>query len=55
MLNPIYLGDSVYAFFDGDGIELRLNRHDAPFAVYPEAEVLSALNTSWAVCLENRR
>jgi hypothetical protein len=24
MLTPIYLGDSVFAFFDGNGIELRL-------------------------------
>ena len=25
MENPIYLGDAVYAHFDGNGIELKLN------------------------------
>ena len=50
MLNPIYLGDSLYAFFDGEGIELRLGRHDAPYAVYLEPETLETLITFWSVC-----
>jgi hypothetical protein len=52
--NPIYLGDSVYAFFDGNGIELRLERDDAPYAVYLEAEVLARLNTFWSECLQDQ-
>jgi hypothetical protein len=43
MENPIYLGDAVYAYFDGNGIELRLNSHDTPCVVYLEPEVMSAL------------
>jgi hypothetical protein len=47
MENPVYLGDAVYAQYDGNGVELRLNRHDAPVAVYLEPEVLSALIAFW--------
>jgi hypothetical protein len=43
MENPIYLGDAVYGYFDGNGIELRLNSHDAPCVVYLEPEVITAL------------
>jgi hypothetical protein len=28
MENPTYLGDGLYAYFDGNGVELRLTRHD---------------------------
>jgi hypothetical protein len=52
MLNPIYLGDAVYAYFDGNGIELRLNAHNAACAVYLEPEVLATLITFWSVCKE---
>jgi len=46
--NPIYLGDAVYAFFDGNGIELRLNHHGSPCLIYLEPEVVEALNRFWA-------
>ena len=42
--NPTYLGDVVYAYFDGFGIELRFNQHDAPCSVYLEPSVIQALN-----------
>jgi hypothetical protein len=45
--NPIYLGDAVYAFFDGNGIELRLNDHRNQCAVYLEPEVMAALMAFW--------
>lgn len=41
--NIAYIGDSVYAYFDGNGIELRLNHHLADRAIYLESEVLRAL------------
>lgn len=44
MENPTYLGDAVYGFFDGNGIELRLNDHRNERAVYLEPEVIAALN-----------
>jgi hypothetical protein len=34
MENPIYLGDAVYTFFDGNGIELKLNHHASACLVY---------------------
>jgi hypothetical protein len=43
MENPIYLGDGLYAYFDGYGIELRLGSHDAECAVYLEPTVFDAL------------
>ena len=43
MENPTYLGDAVYAYFDGNGIELRLNAHDQPCTVYLEPETLQNL------------
>ena len=40
-----YLGDGVYALFDGYGIWLHANSHDQPTdRVYLEPEILSALN-----------
>jgi hypothetical protein len=48
MENPIYLGDGLYGYFDGNGIELRLNSHAAPCAVYLEPEVLRALAAFWS-------
>ena len=44
MENPTYLGDAVYAFFDGHGIELRLNDHRSKCAVFLEPEVFRALS-----------
>jgi hypothetical protein len=41
--NPIYLGDAVYAYFDGYGLELRLNRHDSECVIYLEPEVMANL------------
>jgi len=47
MDNLVYLGDSVYAWYDGNGVELRLGSDDAPMVVYLEPEVLGAL-IDWA-------
>lgn len=43
MNNPTYLGDAVYAAFDGFGIELRLNDHRGPCVVYLEPSTYNAL------------
>jgi|SRR5208283_554568 len=43
VMNPIYLGDGVYAYFNGSGIELRLGSHENECAVYLEPEVLDKL------------
>lgn len=48
MENLTYLGDAVYAFYDGYGIELRLNNHQAVCEVYLEPSVYVAL-TEFAV------
>jgi len=41
-----YVGDGVYALWDGVGIELRANSHDCPTdTIYLEPEVIIALNT----------
>lgn len=40
---PVYLGDAVYAHFDGFGIELRLNAHNSLCAVYLEPAVFVEL------------
>jgi hypothetical protein len=45
MDNPVYIGDGVYAYFDGNGIELRLGAHDNECVVYLEPEVMDALVT----------
>lgn len=44
MENPTCLGDAVYAFYDGQGIELRLNDHRSERSVYLEPEVFAALS-----------
>ena len=46
MANPTeYLGDGVYAIFDGYGVWLHANHHEFPTdKVYLEPEVLEALN-----------
>lgn len=42
---PDYLGDGVYADFDGYGITLKANDHENPTdTIYLEPEVLAALN-----------
>lgn len=42
--NPRYLGDGVYAYFDGQGVELRTNSFDNPEnTIYLEPEVFQAL------------
>jgi hypothetical protein len=46
--NPIYLGDAVYASYDGNGIELKLNHHASPCLIYLEPEVIEALKSFWA-------
>jgi hypothetical protein len=47
MNDTVYLGDAVYAHYDGYGIELRLNSHENSFAVYLEPEVMQALIEFW--------
>lgn len=38
-----HLGDGVYAFWDGFGVEIRVNDHRSPVAVYFEPDVVAAL------------
>lgn len=45
--NPTYLGDAVYAYFDGYGIELRLNDHTQPCAVYLDGPQVMKTLTKW--------
>ena len=46
-----YLGDGVYAIFDGYGIWLHANDHECPTdKVYLEPSVLEALNHFSAKC-----
>lgn len=40
---PIYLGDGVYASFDGYRIWLHLNAHDSPPLIAIEPQVYDAL------------
>lgn len=47
MENPIYIGDAVYAYFDGYGIELRLNAHTEPCAVYIDGPQVMKILTEW--------
>ena len=39
-----YLGDGVYAYFNGFSIELRTGAHDSPTVVTLESDVLASLN-----------
>jgi hypothetical protein len=50
MNDTIYLGDAVYAHWDGYGIELKLNDHRNECAVYLEPEVLQALTEFYNRC-----
>lgn len=45
--NTIYVGDAVYATFDGCGIELRLNSHESDCLIYLEPEVMANLVKFW--------
>jgi hypothetical protein len=47
MDNTIYIGDAVYATYDGCGIELKLNSHENQCAVYLEPEVMQNLIQFW--------
>ena len=47
MNDTIYIGDAVYANFDGYGIELRPNSHENDCAVYLEPEVIQNLIEFW--------
>ena len=42
-MNSVYLGDGLYAYFDGHGIELRLGHHENECTVYLEPETLQNL------------
>lgn len=50
--NKEYLGDGVYAEFDGYFIKLRVNHHENPVAVAIEPEVLESLNNFYKRQLE---
>ena len=52
MENPIYLGDGLYGYFDGCGIELRLGDHRSENAVYLEPEVMQSLTEFYKQCLQ---
>ena len=44
----VYLGDGVYAKFDGYGVWLLANSHEYPTdEIYIEPSVLRALNMAW--------
>jgi hypothetical protein len=55
METPVYLGDAVYAHFDGYGIELKLNHHQSPTLIYLEPEVMEALRNFWAQAQTERK
>jgi hypothetical protein len=48
--NPAYIGDGVYALFDGNGIQLKLGGHDNECTVYLELDVMENLQEFWARC-----
>ena len=51
MRNPDYLGDGLYIYYDGYGIELRANHHENPTdRVYLEPSVYNAL-VDWVKAL----
>lgn len=43
-IGPRYIGDGVYAEFDGYHIQIRVGSHENETLVYLEPEVLSMLN-----------
>ena len=45
---PQYLGDGVYASFDGYQVWLHVGSHDAAPVVALEPELITAINTYWA-------
>ncbi len=55
MNDTIYIGDAVYAHFDGHGIELKLNSHLNQRAVYLEPEVMQNLIEFWKAKYEKDR
>ena len=42
------------AYFDGNGIELKLNHHQSPCLIYLEPEVIEALKSFWARMQDKR-
>jgi hypothetical protein len=53
--NTSYLGDGVYAFFDGSGVELRANDHEDPSdTIYMEPETIEALNVFFQCRLQSK-
>lgn len=54
-MEPEYLGDAVYASFDGYHIELRLNDHRSPPVVFLEPAVMDALINYYFKTKELRR
>ena len=52
--NIIYLGDAVYAEFDGRGVILRTGHHEEDQCtnrIYLESDVLNALNRFFKMCV----
>jgi len=47
---PTYLGDGVYASFDGFQVWLHVGSHEAPAAVALDPSVIKKLNAYFAVC-----
>ena len=43
-IDAMYLGDGVYAEFDGYHIQIRVDSHESEVVVYLEPEVLKSLN-----------
>jgi hypothetical protein len=54
MDDTIYIGDAVYAHFDGYGIELKLDSHESKCAVYLEPEVMQNLIEFWEKSSERK-
>ena len=50
MSDELYLGDGLYASFDGDSIKLRAPREDGDHIVYLEAGLYQALRDYAARC-----
>jgi len=48
MDDTIYIGDAIYAHYDGYGIELRLNDHRNECAIYLEPECSGATTSGTA-------
>ena len=46
----VYIADGVYASYDGFGLDIRVNHHMNPTAVYLEPQTLNALVAFYQRC-----